>query len=74
MRLCHILGRATVARRSHAPFVAGSIPAPSTINTEDKNMEDEKVYTAEDFSSGATKSEQISVSKDATPEEVKTEE
>lgn len=36
-------------------------------------MED-KVYTAEDFSSGATKSEQISVSKDATPEEVKTEE
>jgi hypothetical protein len=37
-------------------------------------MEDEKVYTAEDFSSGATKSEQISVAQDATPEEVKTEE
>ena len=37
-------------------------------------MEDEKVYTAEDFSSGATKSEQISVAKDAIPEEVKTEE
>lgn len=36
-------------------------------------MED-KVYTAEDFNSEATKSEQISVAKDATPEEVKTEE
>ena len=63
-----------MARRFHKPFVAGSTPAPRTINTEGKNMEDEKVYTAEDFSSGATKSEQISVSKDATPEEVKTEE
>ena len=63
-----------MAGRFHKPFVAGSIPAPRTINTEDKNMEDEKVYTAEDFSSGATKSEQISVAQDATPEEVKTEE
>nr|DAX19892.1 MAG TPA: hypothetical protein [Caudoviricetes sp.] len=35
---------------------------------------EEKVYTAEDFNSGATKSEQISVAKDATPEEVNTEE